>query len=614
MGGTGAWHLATHYPDRFAAVVAASANADDRVWERLWEGGAEEHAPGSVRGALQRLERLDSPVTYAANMRHVPARALHGEDDQVVPVDHARSMVAALRESGAEVEYREMAETGHNVGYGQTRREQGGWLLRHRRKARPRSFSYATDGRWPGAYWLPRVEPDAPLNLARVEVAVTGRREVSLATADCGSLEVDLAAAPLVGAGPLVLRIDGQEFGGLRRERVALVRADSGWRRTPRLESFCPREFAQVFCRRFAIVYGTAAADPEMNRALERQARRLAAEWRRRHFASPRVSSDREVPAGVLAECGLVLFGGPAENSVTRRALEELAAGGRSPPFAFVAGGPEFRGRRLNGVDAETLGLQFAWPSPFAEGMSIAVVWGASWRALVDANCRFGNGFDWTVYENRRWFGYAVYDSATAGPDSFIRVGLYGPGWKFEAKSCWGRPPAQADSVPGGAPRYVRAADAGDAAAVWLDELLPWEVHQLRGPVGYGRSWGGKALSAGRDRKVFARGLGVKAPSRLVYRLGGAFRHLRATAGADLEGRRPQDLSAPRREHGAMIFTVRGDGRRLYRSDPLGPADGTADIDVDISGVDILELEVSAAGKYEWHLGCGAWARARLER
>jgi hypothetical protein len=81
-----------------------------------------------------------------------------------------------------------------------------------------------------------------------------------------------------------------------------------------------------------------------------------------------------------------------------------------------------------------------------------------------------------------------------------------------------------------------------------------------------------------------------------------------------MEGRTVEDLSAPRVAHGEMLFVVRGDGRELFRSEPLGPGYESVDIQVDVGGVHRLELEVLPAGKYDWHLGCGAWADARLER
>jgi poly(3-hydroxybutyrate) depolymerase len=614
MGGTGAWHLAVHYPDRFAALVAASANSDDRVWEDLWEEPLPEPSEGSVDWALKRLERLDSPVTYAPNLLGVPSRVLHGDDDAVVPVEHARSMVTALEEAGADTEYHELVGVGHNLSYGETRVEQAEWLLKHRRKSRPAVIRYLTDGRWPGAYWLTRVVPEAPLVLAEVRAEVREEERVELTVKGCAAAELDLKAAPLKDAGPVDVIVNGVMAGSFKRGRVTLARIGGKWQAAKTREEFCPKEFSHLFWRSFVIVYGTGADDAALGAALRRAAERLAAGWRRRYFASPRVFADTEVPADVLKKSGLVLFGGPGENALTARALKELSLTGYKAPFELGPEGPRLSADERAGADLETLGLQFACPSPFAPGKALAVIWGRGWRSLVDVGNRFGNSFDWTVYENRGWFGYALYDAKTCTPESFLRVGLYGPGWKLDPRYSWGREGSDASKLPGGAPLYREVSEAPAGEVLRLDQVLPTEVHQMRGPVGYGRGWGGGLLRAGADSRAFDNGLGVKGPSRLVYELGNGFRRLRATIGADIGGKQLADLREPRVTYGTMTFTVRGDGKLLYVSDPLGPAEAAADIEVDVAGVNRLELKVVAAGKYEWHLGSGAWGNARLEK
>jgi hypothetical protein len=613
MGGTGSWHLAAHYPDRFAALVAASGNSDDRVWEELWEGRPAEPAEGSVAAALKRLERLDSPVTYAGNLLNVPCRAIHGADDDIVPVEHARNMVAALEQAGAQVEYHELVGVGHGVGFGRVREKQAAWLLTHRRAKRPARVRYATDGRWPGAYWIRRLEPARPLALAEVDARLSSPGEVEISTRDCLSLEVDLA--PLAGgaAGGVKVSIDGQALGSFDGERAAFLHDGGQWRRVEALPARVPREIYRVFDAPFAIVFGTGGTDAKLCEALRREAERLASEWRRRYFASPRLCPDAEAADEVLGNCGLILFGGPAENSVTRRALAELRAAGREPPFSFEGGGVGCAGQALADGDPETMGVQFCWPSPFCPGRSIAVVWGASWRSLADLGNRFGNSFDWTVYENRRWFGYAVFDGKSAGPDSFLRVGFYSPGWALDPRFSWSRPAETWRDLPGEPPRYRTVGELPGGEPLHLCRLLPAETHQIRGPVGFGRGWAGLPLRAGGEGRGLSHGLGVRAPSRLVYDIGGRFRRFRATVGADLGGRSPSELSPPRIKHGAMLFRVTGDGRELWLSEPLGPLDDPVDIDVNVCGVRRLTLSVRAAGKYDWHLGPGAWGEALLE-
>ncbi|MHC4916552.1 MAG: carboxylesterase family protein, partial [Planctomycetota bacterium] len=489
MGGTGAWHLAAHYPDRFAALVAASANADDRVWEELWEGPAPRRDAGSASAALARAERLDSPVTYAANLLNVSCRVIHGADDAIVPVGHARSMVAALEAAGARVEFRELVGVGHNVSYGRTRGKHAEWLLAHRRESRPARVRFATDGRWSGAYWVRRVDPDSPLALAEVDARVSAEGGVEVSTTGCLALELDLARLPGRTGGGVRVSIDGQALGEFAAGLAAFRREGGAWRRAEAMPPRAPREVYRIFDGPFAVVYGTGAEDAALGEALRRQAERIASEWRRRYFTSPRVHSDVEVPEDVLGGCGLILLGGPDENAVARRALALLRESGREPPLVIAGGKVRCGGEELADGDPETLGAQFCWPSPFGPGRSIAVVWGASWRSLTDLNNRFGNSFDWTVYENRRWFGYGVFDVKTGGPESFLRVGLYSPDWGLDPRFSWSRPAGGWRDMPGRSPVRRRVSEVPEGQVLHLDELLPAEIHQLRGPVGFGRGW-----------------------------------------------------------------------------------------------------------------------------
>ena len=62
--------------------------------------------------AAESVYRDRSPLTHAANVR-TPMLILQGGDDPVVPKSQADNLVAALRRSGTEVEYRVYEGEGH---------------------------------------------------------------------------------------------------------------------------------------------------------------------------------------------------------------------------------------------------------------------------------------------------------------------------------------------------------------------------------------------------------------------------------------------------------------------------------------------------------------------
>jgi len=104
MGGYGVWDAASRQPERFAAVVPICGGAADAV------------APGLCATGL-------------------PVWVFHGAQDDVVPVERSRRIVAALRGCGGKVRYTEYAEVGHDAW---TRALQEPellpWLFGHRNK------------------------------------------------------------------------------------------------------------------------------------------------------------------------------------------------------------------------------------------------------------------------------------------------------------------------------------------------------------------------------------------------------------------------------------------------------------------------------------------------
>ncbi|MQA84063.1 MAG: sulfatase-like hydrolase/transferase [Streptosporangiales bacterium] len=104
--------------------------------------------------------------------------------------------------------------------------------------------------------------------------------------------------------------------------------------------------------------------------------------------------------------------------------------------------------------------------------------------------------------------------------------------------------------------------------------------------------------------RAYRKGLGVHAPSRVTYYLGGKGSRLTATVGID-------DFSAAHSTLGSVNFHVLADGRQLYDSGPLTVATGTRKISVDVSGADVLELVVAPAGD-NTGFNQAAWADAFL--
>jgi alpha-galactosidase len=126
------------------------------------------------------------------------------------------------------------------------------------------------------------------------------------------------------------------------------------------------------------------------------------------------------------------------------------------------------------------------------------------------------------------------------------------------------------------------------------------------GPAEGNTTNGGKEAGDGKPitigGRTFEKGIGIAAPSALIYRLGPDCSTLRATIGVDDD----------QGENGSVVFEVWSDNERLYRSDVKTGADDAEEIEVDVTGRSRIKLRVTNGGDGT-ALDRGAWADARVE-
>jgi predicted peptidase len=106
MGGNGAWEVAARFPAKFAAVVPICGAGD----------------PAS-----------------ASQLTRLPIWCFHGTADPLIPVEHARKMIAAVRKAGGNPRYTEYPDVGHDS-YRNAFREPDllPWLFQQQRAPAPR--------------------------------------------------------------------------------------------------------------------------------------------------------------------------------------------------------------------------------------------------------------------------------------------------------------------------------------------------------------------------------------------------------------------------------------------------------------------------------------------
>ncbi|MFH9740914.1 NPCBM/NEW2 domain-containing protein [Streptomyces roseolus] len=145
-------------------------------------------------------------------------------------------------------------------------------------------------------------------------------------------------------------------------------------------------------------------------------------------------------------------------------------------------------------------------------------------------------------------------------------------------------------------------ADAYLSDLQWVSATNGW------GPVERDRSNGRKAAGDGTPISfggaTYAKGLGVHAPSEIVYHLGGTADRFTAVVGID-------DFSTKQSATGATKASVRGDGKVLFTSGKLTGAGGPVPVDLDVRGVRLLHLVVEDANG-NTAFDHTSWARARV--
>jgi hypothetical protein len=126
------------------------------------------------------------------------------------------------------------------------------------------------------------------------------------------------------------------------------------------------------------------------------------------------------------------------------------------------------------------------------------------------------------------------------------------------------------------------------------------------GPVERDMDTGGQAANDGNPIVVggvpFARGLGVHAPSEVVFDLNGDYDRFLSHVG----------ISDTWGNHGSVEFQVFADGTKIYDSGIMTGADAASTLDVDVSGIAQLRLVVTP-GPDGFAYDHAVWAGARFE-
>jgi hypothetical protein len=245
-----------------------------------------------------------------------------------------------------------------------------------------------------------------------------------------------------------------------------------------------------------------------------------------------------------------------------------------SDDFSHPYGEARFNGRKL---DVQVTSSKTGWAAsgPYSKT--------EYWAFVVVPVKGFGR-FELELYANDKatfslWvLGEGKRVDSVSLPSDLLSFPSY-PNWLASHSLCLLEPRAleTLEEVEGELPyEYLEQ-------GIYLDSLEPLEARQDWGELRRNASVQGNPMRIG--SKIFSRGLGTHSNSRIVYKLGGRYRRFTAYVGADKEVM-----------GNTIVFEVWGDGKKLWESGVMTVNDEAKRVDLDISGVDILELRVGDAG------------------
>lgn len=607
MGGTGSFHLGVHYADRFAGIFPIVGNADNLAWTARW--GWNRIFSGRNTELRNWLQEGHTARAFAGNLFNLPTYILAGAGDTVVPPEHSRNTTAELRKLGCPVEYREFPGVGHG-GFPADAVNSGlSWICSWPRKPFPHSISWRAallkHGR---AYWLRMEQFKEPVRFAEINAEITAENRVTIKTVNLLSFSLQRPPALFSPGKPLFLEIDGERvimpLGHGDPDAWHTLRRDPihGWDWESKLpvpvlskKANFEGPIQEVLLSPFLLVVGTLSQNPATNAAWRGEANTFVQEWRRRNNTSCLVINDVDCTMKMISERNLILLGGPSDNCVSALFSDAL-------PFYEIFA--PLRGKNLD-LEAADIGYQLIYPAGnLAPGRLLVVLGANSPEGIWQQWGRFGNWFNWGVYDSKKYYDYAIFDARSASPETMLLTGWFGTDWSLaNGKVFAGDEILRAASAPQRFPMFARVEEAVGLEKLFLADLLPLRIDQMRGALGVGRSFNGEATGEF--------DLGVRAPATLEYQLKGNYGRFESTV--SLHNPFETQLCNIRRNGEKVRFTVYGDGKKVAEA-TVDWTQPTAELKAVITAVRVLRLEAVPAGGPSWLHAGALWKAPAVQK
>jgi poly(3-hydroxybutyrate) depolymerase len=381
MGGHGAWHVGSLFPDRFAAIGPSAGWVSYRTYARR-RGSADEEL-SDLEKLLRRGEIIGDPTELAVNLTDQAVYILHGADDNNVPVSQARRMAEVLEAVHHDWTLHEEPGMGH---WWSNPWDDGGatcvdWpplfdqFARHALPPVPSvrtvQFATANPGVSSQCYWLAIEGQRTHHALSSATVHTwPNKRRLEGTTENVAVLRLDVGH--LMSRGPITIQLDGQSLEPISDPgpsgAIWLARTGDQWQVTeqPPRSHKGPHRYGAIkneLRHRFLLVYGTAGNEQENRWSLDKA--RLDAEtfWYRGN-AGMDVLPDHQFDLAQYADRTVVLYGSADTNSAWSKLLADS-------PVQVQRNRVSVGDRTLQGPD---LAVALVQPRPDSEIASVVAI------------------------------------------------------------------------------------------------------------------------------------------------------------------------------------------------------------------------------------------------
>jgi len=591
MGGGGTWYFGTRHPELFAAIGPFYGGWDYHI--EIPEEGLAKLTP------YQKFDNESwSSFAQAEALLTTPVFVNHGDSDELVSPDQSRYVVRMLQRWGYNLRYWEHPGGGHGGFEAET--ELVRWFLTHTLNRNPmevrvRSASLMSAS----AHWVRVEQREDPFAFILVNAKVADKHTIRLNTENVMQIRLSPGEKLIDHTSPVRVIWNDEDAGTYTFTDGAITLQTKGYfplqpHKTPKICG--PISDAQN--TPYAIVVGTASSDPMMNKFCQLRAESIRDEWQIWQHVKPRFFLDTEITDEQIGKYSLILFGGPDENLVTKKLIDQI-------PLRIESDSISISGQNF---PAQNAGVSIIYPHPLNPDRYVVINASNSPDAMFFINRLPGN-FDYSIAETR-----AIGSSEIPFEKGCVVAGCFDYNWQYSDKYAMPGDSDMRDKAPiRKAPKYLTATVSDDK--LMLSELLETKSAGSFTYMERDLNFEGKPLTL--DGKTYESGIGVQVwhdPCWATYDLtDGDWKHLKATIGIELS-KKPEELEQKEKDGTCNYFVVIGDGKELYRSPIFRWDSMPVEMDVDITGVKVLELQVGNESTWYNVASSNNWANLRLEK